>query len=107
MTHYVNGADLSPETKRDALRTYVHRYTGDNSPMWAMGEVMKDGKPYPLQFGSDADWLANTEFPVTRSGRLTRYGDHRDSCFSRPTWPHNPELRTLGVNAAAKQGEGQ
>lgn len=82
------GSDLKPDARREALATFVHRYTGDHLPIWSLKE-WKDGKPYPLQFASDADWLANTWFAVKRDGGL----DMRFNCYSCPTWPDNPELR--------------
>lgn len=88
MVKYVNGAKLSPELRREALRSYVYRFTAEHRPDWARKE-WKDGKPYPVQFASDADWLAHTDFPVTKSGKLAS----RKDCQSYPTWPLNPELR--------------
>lgn len=92
MVEYVKGSELSVALQREACAGYVHRYTGDHVPAWARKE-WKDGQPYPLQFRDDADWLANTEFPITKAGQLAKQpGD----CFSRPTWPNNPELRHAG-----------
>lgn len=83
------GTDLSAEDQREALSSYVHRYTGDHTPAWAK-EPRPDGGAYPLQFATDAEWLANTWFKVTAAGRL----DHRGKqCQSCATWPNNPELR--------------
>jgi hypothetical protein len=91
MRHFENmtrGDQLSADDQRKALATYVHRFTKEHRPAWSR-EPRKDGKPYPVQFASDADWLANTEFPVSpKTGRLAS-GD----CLSSPTWPDNPELR--------------
>lgn len=89
MTKYVRGDKLSYELQREVLSKYVHRYTREHVPSWARKE-WKDGKPYPVQFDSDRDWLANTFFSVTTSGRLSRREKH---CRSNPTWPDNPELR--------------
>ncbi len=83
----VKGTQLPYQQQRMALASYVHRFTGTHTPAWAR-KPRSDGTAYPVQFKDDADWLANTEFPVTKSGRLGR-GD----CYSRPTWPNNPELR--------------
>ena len=69
---------------------FVHRYTGDHKPAWTKQE-WKDGKSYPLQFKDDQDWLDNTSFPITNKGTIDRKVDH---CFSTPTLPDNPELRT-------------
>ena len=78
------GDVLHPEDRAYVLRAYVHRSTPErNAP--------REG--CPLQFASDADWLANTTFKVRKNGRLDR---RVKSCESRPTWPHNPELRHGG-----------
>ena len=80
---------LTAEDKRHVLAAYVHRFTGEYKPKWAR-EPWKNGKPYPVQFRDDADWLANTLFITRGNGRLDlRY----QACFSTPTWPFNPELR--------------
>ncbi len=83
------GSNLHPEDVRHVLSAYVHRYTGEHKPAWAL-KPWKDGKPYPVQFATDTDWLNNTRFAVRKNGRL----DSRVStCESAPTWPNNPELR--------------
>lgn len=84
------GSHLSPEDRRLAKRMFVHRFTRDHKPTWAF-QPRQNGEPYPVQFASDDDWLAHTEFAVDSKGRLkTGYPE----CLSRPTWPDNPELRT-------------
>lgn len=89
MVDYVNGAQLPARLQSQAKARYVHRFTADHKPAWA-AKPMPNGNAYPVQFASDADWLANTDFPVTKRGKLA----YRPSdCYSRPTWPHNPELR--------------
>jgi hypothetical protein len=87
--YFRKGSELSPTDKAYVLRAYVHRYTGSHTPTWARG-TMQNGQPYPLQFANDADWLANTLFAVTKSGKLDR---RVTDCRSTPTWPNNPELR--------------
>lgn len=83
---YVPGPKLTESQRRHVLSCYVHRFTGDHRPAW-ISIPRPNGKPYPLQFASDADWLANTEFPVLPNGGI------KGDCYSRPTWPSNPELR--------------
>lgn len=86
---FVKGSELSKDQQEEAKRRFVHRYTGNNKPQWA-SQTWKDDKPYPLHFKDDKDWLENTEFAVTKSGKLcnkTKY------CNSKPTYPNNPELR--------------
>lgn len=95
MTEYVRGDKLRTELQREVLAKYVHRFTREHVPSWAQRE-WKDDKPYPLQFDSDRDWLANTFFPVTASGRLSKREKY---CQSNPTWPDNPELRVTSKAA--------
>lgn len=84
------GSELRPEVQRDCMARYAHRFTRDHKPAWANKE-WKDGKPYPVQYASDQEWLAHTMFAVTKSGRLDGRVRHCES--SQPTWPDNPELR--------------
>jgi hypothetical protein len=71
MVEYVAGNRLNPRARADALGRFVHRHTGNHKPAWARG-IWKDGKPYPVQFLDDSDWLANSRFAVTKDGRLSR-----------------------------------
>lgn len=85
----VLGSRLTSEDRKFVLGAFVHRFTGEHQPQWAR-TLRPDGTAHPLQFSSDADWLANTKFVVRPDGRLNhRYTD----CVSTPTWPNNPELR--------------
>ncbi len=84
------GSELPPNVQQDCLARFVHRFTREHRPYWAKGYTL-NGKPYAVQFASDADWLAHTLFAVTKSGCLDNRGNH---CQSSPTWPDNPELRT-------------
>jgi len=69
MPTLVHGNELAPARQREALRSYVARYTGDHKPQWAR-QPMPNGNAYPVQFADDAEWLANTQFWVTKTGRL-------------------------------------
>lgn len=77
------GSRLSLDDQKEVLSRYCHRYTRDHKPQWAK-RPRTDGSNYPVQFASDQEWLANTEFAVTKTGRLDRSVDF---CDSRPTWP--------------------
>ena len=77
------GSNLSPTLQREALSRFAHRYTGDHKPKWAQ-QPMPSGKPFPVQFASDQDWLASTLFWVTDRNTLAK----RHPCESRPTWPN-------------------
>lgn len=83
------GTELTAAEQRFVLAAFVHRFTGSHLPNWAR-KARPDGQKYPVQFKDDADWLANTRFVVTRTGKLDRRVNH---CHSTPTWPLNPELR--------------
>lgn len=85
----INGKALPYAMQQEAKRLYVHRFTGDHKPLWA-NTTMLCGKPYPVQFANDEEWLAHTEFEVTKKGRFSRRETY---CHSQPTWPNNPELR--------------
>lgn len=80
------GNELSPADQAHVLASFVHRFTKQHRPQWA-GSLRPDGTAYPVQFASDADWLANTEFAVLPSGKLDR---RVKECHSSPTWPDNP-----------------
>lgn len=88
-TKTLPGSELSAQDRAYVLTAYVHRFTRQHRPDWAR-KPMPSGKPYPAQFDSDAEWLANTRFAVRQNGRLDR---RHGSCESMPTWPDNPELR--------------
>jgi hypothetical protein len=86
---FVKGSELTPEQQKEVKAKYVHRHTGNNKPEWVK-QTWKDGKPYPLHFKDDSEWLEHTTFGVTSKGKLhngTKY------CNSSPTFPNNPELR--------------
>lgn len=83
------GTELTQAEQKHVLATFVHRFTRNHVPAWSRGE-WKDGKSYPVQFASDADWLAHTRFAVKKDGTLNT---RADSCHSSPTWPDNPENR--------------
>lgn len=78
----VLGSLLRRDVQRKCLARFVHRYTRDHKPFWAE-RVMADGRPYPVQFRSDLEWLANTRFSVTKSGDLDERVKY---CESSPTW---------------------
>lgn len=72
------GSDLNLTEKKIVLGRYVNRFTADHTPPWARESNA------PVQFASDADWLAHTEFRITKAGRLCRRAKY---CYSSPTWP--------------------
>ena len=84
----VRGDELPELEQRKALAKFVHRFTKEHVPEWSR-KPMPNGKPTPVQFASDADWLANTFFKVNANGTIYS----RTHCQSAPTWPDNPELR--------------
>jgi hypothetical protein len=89
----VKGSDLKPETQTEALRRYVHRFTGAHKPEWAYRSFVNvHGKKQAhfVQFKDDREWLEHTYFEVTKAGDLS---DRVKYCESYPTWPYNPELR--------------
>lgn len=84
----VKGSEMPRHMQQDALARFVHRFTRDHVPAWVKQD-MPNGKPYPIQFDSDEDWLASTLFWVGNTGLSNKH----KYCESSPTWPDNPELR--------------
>lgn len=76
------GNELTPEEQKHVLAAYCHRSTPTTRTGRSGVEL--------LQFASDEEWLANTEFDVTKTGKLDM---RRKGCCSFPTWPNNPERR--------------
>ena len=83
MTTQIVGTHLTDHDRRHVLASYVHRFTKEHRPAWAK-TLRPDGRPYPVQFASDSDWLAHTVFAVRKDGRLDR---RVNQCTSTPTWP--------------------
>jgi len=87
-------------TFAQACAAYVHRYTMQHRPQWALkphthtgGE--HDGKTlfYAPQYASDAEWYANTLFP----GDVDYpWGKRCTDCYSSgATWPLGKWLNTV------------
>lgn len=69
-------------TMQQAQALYVHRYTMEHMPAWAM-KPAPNGKHYAPQFVSDAEWYANTCFTPDESVLVAD-----GSCYtSNQTWP--------------------
>ncbi len=79
------GTLLHSADHAEVLARFTHRFTQQHTPQWAKGTN------YKPQFKDDADWLANSYFPVKRDGRLDA---RHTSCRSNPTWPEGK-----GVNS--------
>lgn len=81
MSNLKKGSELNKIAQAAALAKFIHRYTMDHAPRW----VRDSEVAYPVQFYSDLDWLANTEFHVRADGYLDERYNH---CYSTPTWPN-------------------
>lgn len=79
----ITGDQLRPDVAAECLRRFVHRFTGEHRPVWAKSLRSSD-QPYPVQFATDAEWLAHTLFAVKSDGTLD---DRVHFCESSPTWP--------------------
>lgn len=88
MVEMVRGTDLPETLRREALRSYLNRYTKTHVPAWARNTH------YRPQFADDQDWLANTLFPViVRRSRMIRLARRPSDCESSPTWPDGEGLK--------------
>ena len=69
MTIWKRGSELSANVQREILERYVYRWTHENphrNQAWT-GLLAMNAPTVPLK--SDAQWLNETLFPVTRDGR--------------------------------------
>lgn len=69
-------------TLEQATSRYVHRFTMDHVPQWAM-DRRSDGTYYAPQFASDAEWYVNTKF----KGEDGWLGILTDCYTTGRTWP--------------------
>lgn len=74
-------------TLDEARRAYVHRFTCDHVPAWAM-RARPDGRFYAPHYASDSEWYGATIFPGER--HLSRRSRHCQS--DGQTWPHGTAL---------------
>lgn len=73
-----------PITFEEACRRYVHRFTMDHVPQWALRSLMVDGNEvyYAPHYASDKEWYENTEFMGEGTTATRKY------CRStNQTWP--------------------
>lgn len=85
----VKGTDLSPSDQRAALMRYVHRYTAEHVPTWAL-KPRATGDYCAPQFRSDVEWLENTTFRTHVVGGRTRLGGECET--TGQTWPFGKSL---------------
>jgi len=69
MSRYLLGNELPPALQEEAKSNDKYRFTGEHRPAWIDGSsVSSDVRNGQPQFDDDAQWLANTEFPVAGEG---------------------------------------
>lgn len=67
-------------TLERAKALYVHRFTMEHVPQWAL-KAAPNGKYYAPQYASDAEWYSKTLFPPNNPF-------HKRNCHSQsPSWP--------------------
>lgn len=71
-------------TFEQAKRQYVHRYTIEFVPAWALRVCENNGMYYAPQYRTDREWFDNTLFPPN-----IPWQNKRDtSCYStNQSWP--------------------
>ena len=89
------GATLSPALQQDALRSFVHRYTGNHVPAWTQ-KAAPNGSFYAPQYVDDKEWLEKTMFPVEVKRGETVLASGKDvHCQSNtPSFPWGQWLDT-------------
>ena len=74
---------MSRPSIEKAKTKYVHRFTMEHVPAWALIAPQKNGRYYAPQFTSDTEWYAHTTFP----GEPGIRGNSRHCESSGHTWP--------------------
>jgi hypothetical protein len=70
------GPKLTPKAREQAFARYVHRCTVENFQRHpSIAQVMRKGG-YRLRVLTDAEWLANTQFPTRADGELDNRVKH-------------------------------
>lgn len=64
---WVYGACLNADLRKQVLARFVNRHTGEHRPKWVERDPPRDYKPL---YATDLEWLHNTEFAVTKGGKL-------------------------------------
>ena len=76
----LTGDKLTPEDRKHVLDAYIYRMTVESVKRWPnTSETMRDGG-FNLPQITDEEWLQNTLFRVTKSGRLDKRARF---CYSR------------------------
>jgi len=85
-------ASLLPyHVQLEVLRRFIHRFTCDHRPGWALKPLSDGSYPGP-QFVSDEEWLSNCVVHTRKDGELD---DRFTSCETRNhTWPLGQFLAT-------------
>lgn len=66
-TLWVRGSDLTPELQQQCLAIFTARHTGQHVSL-RMQRIAPEHRP-PVHFDTDAEWLANTKFAMTKDGK--------------------------------------
>lgn len=74
---WVYGACLGKDLRNQVLGIFVNRFTGEHRPAWVTRERKTPIPDYP----TDLDWLHNTQFAITKRGRLDQRVRY---CISHP-----------------------
>lgn len=90
-------------TFKEACAAYVHRFTMDHIPQWAMHCNLGTGKYHAPQYRSDREWFERTMFPPNNPyASSTRDTACHSSNQSWPLgqWLDEPFTRQMAANSA-------
>lgn len=84
--------NLRPTTFEQARARYVHRYTIEHVPAWALTPC--GGKYYAPQFSSDRERYDNTLFPGEgHVGKRAKYCSTSGQTWPRGNWLSTPFMK--------------
>lgn len=94
MTTWLKGSELNSAQQAEVKRRFIYRFTREHIPGWVSNNPHF---VYAMQFDSDADWLAHTDFAVNKDGSLN---NRHSYCHSNPTWPDGKGKSMIGMQDA-------
>lgn len=80
MKTYLRGSELDYSVRREVLARFCNRMTVENIARYPYLKSMMDG--YRMPIITDAQWLAHTQFAVTKTGKLDKREKHCMTLFS-------------------------
>lgn len=73
---WIRGDQLNAACKKEALNAFVYRMTEESVERWPKVRRMMETGGWRMPIKTDAEWLAEHAFRVTKAGALARNNKH-------------------------------